>query len=293
MIQKRNFSTLTAAGFATAALALSAITPISSMGAVFFETFDYPSPPTVGTDAANLNGSNFQEGSWSGTLPAGIASPAAPELIDQQQGSIHLDRPTANAFIRGDFARPLPLEGTQINYDFALSRTQGNHNKDIELVGLDAGGNEAFRLVMSADNTAAQNDARRLGYYADGTSTITWDLPGAAEGNNYIAGGTGGAYSPNFGAISVNLTPAGYTVGYTRATSFVSSVIPYREATGDLTAIQFHFLGGGNNGIRSGFFLDNIYAGAKQVPEPSTAAMLIFGVIGLRYSRKLMQKKQG
>ena len=90
----------------------------------------------------------------------------------------------------------------------------------------------------------------------------------------------------------MNLTPAGFSIGYNRATSFVSTIIPYREAAGDLTAIQFDFQGSTNNGQNSGFFLDNIYAGAKQVPEPSTAAMLIFGIIGLRYSRKLMQKKQ-
>ena len=286
MMQKRNFTERAATGIAAATLMLAAST---SQAAVFFETFDYPAPPVVGTDAANLNGSNFQEGAWSGTLPPGQSSPAAPELIDQQQGSIHIDRATADAFIRGNFARPLPQEGTQINYDFALSRTIGDHDKDVELVGLDAGGNEAFRLVMSADNNGA-GDVRRIGYYADGTPTITWDLPGAAEPNGYIAGGTGGAYNPNFGSISVNLTPAGFTIGYNRATSFVSSVIPYREAAGDLTAIEFHFQGSTNNNDNSGFFLDNIYAGAKQVPEPSTAALLIFGVIGLRYGRKFVKK---
>ena len=132
MMQKRNFTELAATGITAATLMLAAST---SQAAVFFETFDYPAPPTVGTDAANLNGSNFQEGSWSGTLPPGVSSPGAPELILQQQGSIHIDRPNADAFIRGDFARPLPLEGTQINYDFALSRTQGDHNKDVELGG--------------------------------------------------------------------------------------------------------------------------------------------------------------
>ena len=262
----------------------------ASMAAVFFETFDYGAvKPTVGTDAANLNGSFFQEGTWatsSPALPGASNSPASPELIDVQQGSIHVDRPDADAFIRGDFARPMGLDGTVVDFDFALSRTAGNHLKDVEVVGLDAGGNEAFRLVMSADNTAAQNDARRVGYYTGGGTLLNWDIPDAGDANGDIAPGTGGPYSPAFSSIGLRFSPDGYTIGFARANSYRFFLISYNEATGDLVAIEFHFQGDPTGNNNSGFFLDNIYAGARLVPEPSTATLLILGVIGVRYGRK-------
>ena len=266
----------------------------SAQAAVFLETFDYnPTPPTVGTDASNMNGSVGQRGTWSNaSLPTGASSPAAPELVDFQQGVARIDRPTADSFIRGNFTRPLPLDGTQVNWDFAFSRTVSDHRKDVAVVGLDAGGNEAFRLVMSAgnNNTSIPGQVRRLGYYTNDGATLNWDFPGASDSNGDIAGGTGNNFSPNFSAMTVNLSPAGYSVGFKRANIWNSSLLPYNSTAGDLVAIEFEFQGSPtSNQDRSGFFIDNLYAGARSVPEPSTATLLLLGVVGVRYGRRFLK----
>ena len=279
--------------FAFATTLIIIATAVSARAAVFNEYFDYSSTPTVGTDAANMNGSQGQVGTWSNaSLPTAANSPAAPELVSFQQQIALIDRPTADAFIRGNFARPLPLNGTQVNYDFGLSRTITDHRKDVEMVGLDASGNEAFRLVMSAgnNNSLIPGEVRRLGYYTGAGATLNWDFPGASDSNNDIGPGTAGSFPPSWSRIVLNLETDGYTVSHARATSWTSAVLPYNEAAGDLVAIQFEFQGApGSLDDRSGFFIDNLYAGAKSVPEPSTATLLLLGVVGVRYGRKFLK----
>jgi hypothetical protein len=276
-------------------IAASLFAAVPTFGAVFFETFDYyGAPPVINNDATNLNGSKFQVGSWSGgatgggPLPDGQSSAYAPQVIESQEGSIIFDRPQADAFIRADFSRPLIKDGTQFDFDVALSRAIGNHNKDVEIVGLDASDNEAFRLVVSADSTTT-GERYRLGYYQESGGALSWDFPGAADADVDISPGTGGGYNPSFSTVSVGFSPAGYTVSFARSNAWVSDPLGFYEAVGDLVAVEFRLQGSTNNGLNSGIFFDNLYAGAKQVPEPSTTALLLIGVLGLRYGRKLFR----
>jgi hypothetical protein len=268
----------------------------NASAAVFFETFDYyGAPPVIGTDAANLNGSKFQVGSWSGTLPAGHGSaPGSPEVVRLQQGSIEIDRPVADAFIRGDFSRPMVKDGTQLNFDYATARAGNTNGKDVDIVGLDASGNEAFHFVMGADNNGGGPTAiRRMGFYTDNNATFSLAFPDATPANGDLSPATGNSYNPDFARIGLIFTPAGYSVSFARANAWSSSIIPYNNAAvGDITAIEFRFQGDpSDTNEQSGFFIDNFYAGAKQVPEPSTATLLLVGVLGLRYGRKLFRPK--
>ncbi|MCA9249187.1 MAG: PEP-CTERM sorting domain-containing protein [Planctomycetales bacterium] len=279
----------------TAVIAFASLSLLASSAAAgslktaFYTDFTYTVAPTVGLDAANMNGANGQIGLWSGTIPVSDTGDADPELITfplhAGSGSNVMlnDRPASGTgTITANLSSAIKLQDSSVSFDFGLRRSVSGHTKDIAIVGFDSFGTEAFHVVMSAD-TSGGGDSRRVGAVTNAGATTTWDLPGAADADNDLAGSS---TNPELSSVTLDLTDLGYTIGYSRGgIAYTTSLIAFNESPLDLARIDFIGNGGGT-GVSSGFFLDNFSVVA--VPEPSTALLLGLGLaaLGLRRGRR-------
>jgi|GEM_PF-6960086 len=270
---------------------------------VFHSSFEYSGgDPTVGTDAANLNGADGQIGTFMGTIPVGAGGDFAPELIgfsaNPQEGTsanrgqlAFIDRPSTDGSFTASLAETIELTDAMVSLDLGTRRTQGNHDKDYSVVGLDSAGNEAFNLLVST-HSGTSTERERLAVITDGGATTTYDLIGTFGGVGTDANGD----MPNIGApgfgeedianIILNLSEEDYTISFTRDDlAYVTGAIPYNsDLVSDLAAIDFRFLGGGSDAARAGFILDNLIVEGflpPVVPEPSTFALAALGLLGL------------
>ena len=247
----------------TLALVLTGIIFIAkSAGEVVFSTgFDYPAgSPTVGLDAANLDGADGQIGAWTGALPAGTNGDGGAEVVTIVTTSgagggdqmLRADRGTAPFTLVANLDQSVPLAGSTVSFDYATRRTDGGHAKDNHIVGFDSEGNESFHLIVSAKSDGA-GDTGRLGYLSEGG--IQWDLPtvnGAdADGDfSYFFGSTDhGA----IGSIALQLSETGFTVQFDNGDdAYTTSALAYNGSPMGLSRIEF------TGQSPSGFWLDNI-----------------------------------
>jgi hypothetical protein len=222
----------------------------------FYTGFEYAGgAPTVGTDAADLNGADAQAGSFSGTIPNSLMS-----FTTANGGNLlsdgHSDGAgaTADWKFRAMLSTPVELDGATVSFDYGTRRIQANHNKDNFIVGYDLNSNEVFRLVVSADTTTV-GSSKRLGY-VDAADATTWDLPGAADADDDVPF----ASSAVNRTISLSLSATGFTIALSEAGGadiYTSSEIAFNGGS-DLAYLEFEGQGGGDDTFRSGFYLDDV-----------------------------------
>jgi len=253
---------------------------------VFQSGFEYAAgEPTVGTDAANLNFADGQIGEFFGTIPTGAGGQFAPELMGFENNPnggrlLLVDRPTANGAFSAVLTKEIPTDGATVSFDVGTRRTGGgNRNKDYDIVGFDSGGNESFhlRVITKSANGAPET---RLAVVSGG-GTETFDLPtvaGADGDGDLLNTGAPPFTADDIANIALQLTDSGYTIDFTRDTiSYTTDLLSFNDSTDMLERIEFQFAGGGSNGARTGFILDNLVVTA--VPEPASVA--IWSLIGL------------
>ena len=280
-------------------LTLSTLTLISGAAlgqrkTVFQTSFEYGSfdaEPAV-FEPADLDGADDQVGSWSGDeLPDAVGGDIniPPEasigfVNNPYDGgrAMLLDRPGPN-FDEENFVGSLDanlsdsvlLLGAQVSFEIGTRRTNGNNNKDWDIVGLGSDGSESFRLRVGTNN----NGGERLGYVSDGS--VVFDLPtvvGEDRANDLNNTGYNrnleGPYADVFGGpaaaaefpfVQLSLGAEGYTVELAHqelntsdeANAYKTAVLPYNGDAMDLATIQFTYNGNSNTGINTGWFLDN------------------------------------
>jgi hypothetical protein len=254
---------------------------------VFQSGFEYSGGnPVVGTNSGNLNFADGQIGEFfdmAGSLPAGAGGDFAPELIgfaaNPNGGQLlYLDRPNADGILRADLTKEISTAGARVSFDIGTRRTQGNRNKDYDIVGFDTAGNESFHLRVIAESSGTPST--RLAVITGGGATETFDLPGTADDSNGDLSNIG---APPFTVddianIALELTDSDYTISFMRDDiAYLTGPIAFNESTDMLARIEFQFQGGGNDGLRTGFILDNLTVVAA--PEPTTLA--IWSLLGL------------
>lgn len=269
----------------------------SSAIVVFQSGFEYaaePSSATIGNDAANLNGAIGQVGTFSGAIPNGAGGQFAPNLMGFENNPnggrlLWVDRPVSDGTFNANLDRDMTFTlGGSVSFDLGTRRTQGNNNKDYFITGFDDANNESFRLRVRARSN--NNNQERLNAVVNGGTLITdfTIVSGNEDGPNDLPN-TGG---PPFTAddlanIKLNLTSSGYNIEFMRGNLFyITDELAYNGSASSLDRIEFTFAGGGNDGLRSGYILDNLVVEAI-TPEPTTALLALFGVsaMGLRRRR--------
>ena len=237
----------------------------ASAEVTFSTGFQYSNgAPTVGQDAANLNGADGQVGSWSGILPSGTSGDGGSELatIGTTTGSnggaqlLRLDRGTAGFTIVAEFAEPIQLDGASFTFDYATRRTIGSHDRDNHIIGYDAAGEEAFHLIASAKSFGA-GEATRLGYMASGLAQFDLPTVSGDDSNNDLSffNGDTDRWPNGIGTIEVQLTSTGYAIVFDNGdNTYTTTELPYNGSATQLTRVEFS---GSNN---SGLWLDNIVA---------------------------------
>ncbi len=276
---------------------LIAATPLKASTVVFQTGFQYETPPTVGTDAANLNGATGQVGTWSGTVPDG--SMTFPATL-YAAGALRFDTSTGGTGVshsyRATTTAVAPLTGSTVAFDFAFHRTQFNNNaKDFQLIGFDASNNQIFNITASAQADAGasggtiDND-RRWFATTNGTTALfaapnVQDLPGASDSFNDIL------QQGNLGTMTLTLEAAGYTMNWMRnktvgegggVIDWTTDAIAYNSvAPGALSYITFN-----QNAVATaaGHAIDNVVI--TSIPEPAAALLGSLGCLALLRRRR-------
>jgi hypothetical protein len=220
---------------------------------VFKSGFEYAGgAPTVGTDAAHLNGAEDQIGAWSGSIEEVMS------FTDTAGGSLLADgnsqynasgRPATSAFtFRATLSQSIALDAGSVSFDYGTRRVASSDEKDNQIIGYDSNGSEVFHLVVSANT-----EVLRLGY--DAGAGAVFDLPGTDEDAVDELPKT--SAGPN-GFITLTLSDAGYTISLDNgSTTYTSSEIAFTGGA-DLAYLEFTGQGGADDNYRSGFYLDNL-----------------------------------
>lgn len=242
--------------------------PVEGGLAFTFSTgFEYiDGAPIVGTDAANLNGADDQIGRWSGTVPTAIDSVGGTEFLSfgDSFGDQFLaaDRPGEPASFDAKFSNPVTLEYGRVSFEVGIGRTIGTQEKDLQIVGLDSLGEEAFHLVLSArTNTTTRG---RIGVLTtDDPENVLFDLPTAIGEDSpgaltFFNGGQANATAN----VAITLAEDGYVLTFSKEeVIYVTQKLAFNGAPLDLTSIRFIVPGSPDNGnVRGGLWLNDIEA---------------------------------
>ena len=252
---------------------------------VFQNGFEYSGGfPTVGLDAANLNGADDQVGSFSGIVPEADLSGGlldgeniTPKDIAGDTFAL-VDRPLEPHVITAEFASPIAVNGSIISFQYATRRT-GSHEKDVSFVGVDEAGREVFHLIVSAQSDPP--DGERLGFLGpeengiDPEASFEFDLVTGQDGHGDFnnVGANPGANAVS--SVKVFLSAQGYVVNFTRngRTGYRTAVLPYRTIASNVVKLEIRVNGGGT-GISSGFYINDIIV--EKVGSLSQGAGLVF-----------------
>ena len=281
---------------------------LAAQGVAFRTRFEYTggvsAEPTIGLDAANLNGANGQIGTFSGDLPFGDGNNPDPQFMglqthggpNQSSRILLADRPLADGSFFANLVAPISVDRAKVSVEVGTRRSAGDlqtaHEKDYDIVGLDGSGNESFRLRVSAHSGDLTGEVARLGVVSDNGSTVTWDLP-TVVGDDADGDLTSDRFRRgNIAAIDLKLESDGFTVmfenfrvnnaGDDLSNSYTTAKLPYNGPATELSRIEFTYAGAflvngidqdDDSSFQSGYALDNIVVG---VPEPVAGALVVF-----------------
>jgi len=272
----------------------------------FFTSFEFGSfgdEPEGIFAPSDINGADDQIGDWIGNdIPDAVGG----DIVDppeQATGFVNnpyggrmlvVDRPGGDLDTGEDFqgifgaelTDPILLLGAEVSFEMGVRRTNGNNNKDYDIVGRGSDGSESFRVRVGTNN----NSGERLGYVTNDGADVVFDLPtvsgddGVADLNNtgynrnlegpyadVLGGINPGAELP---FINISLSQAGYVISLAHdeanttaeANAYVSETLPYNGNATDLAVVEFEYAGAGATGRNSGWFLDNVtIAGFEEI----------------------------
>ncbi len=301
-VKKLSFYVLVVAAFVGAG-----IQPATSQ-VVFNTGFEYSGgEPTIGFDAANLNGADGQIGTFSGTLPFGNGDHSTDLMGFEDNGGpnnfsrlLEVDRPLESGFFTAELSQTIPLEGARVSFEVGTRRSAGTtgieHVKDYDIIGLDGAGNESFHVRVSAHSGDLTGEVQRLGVLSNSGATLEWDLPTLvgddADGD---LDNTGGSHNRGFNAaVNLILGANGFQIDFENfftsnrnptPNAYLTDVLPYNESATELAEVRFTFAGGidpsdpSSTSFQSGYALDNIKV--ELIPEPSSAALALFAAVAL------------
>ena len=284
-----------------AALMLFSSSVVAQRETQFFSNFEYGSfddEPFDVISPGDLNGAEGQVGEWGGEdLPATSGGDILPNLTGNDQdvaGLVNdpydggrillLDRPSGNidtgedfkGFIEAQLAEPILLLGAEISFELGTRRTNGNHNKDYDIVGRGSDGSESFRLRVGTNN----NGGERLGYvvgeeeFFDLETVIGDDRPADLNNTGYnanlagpypdVLGGPG--TGAEFAAIKLSLSQSGFVIDLAHneantsvdANAYTSATLPFNGDATDLAVVEFGYSASSATGRNSGWFLDDV-----------------------------------
>lgn len=267
-----------------AAALLSGGSLLTAQDTVFSTGFEYADPPVV-FEPSELNGAEGQIGEWSGDeFPLGqgdilfegdavgiLPSPYGGTLMlfDRPSGDLDTAEDVTGSYF-ADFAMPVGLLGAEVSFAVGTRRTQGNNEKDYDIIGRDSNGVETFHLRVGTNN----NGGERLGVVSDDGATLVFDLPttiGEDQGGDLDnTGGFNLENGPGFGAeianVIVRLGEEGFVIDFSypeeatspNANAYRTGLLPYNGDGVDLAQLEFTYEGSTANGRNSGYVLDNI-----------------------------------
>jgi hypothetical protein len=236
---------------------------------VFQSGFEYAEGfPTVGLDAANLNGADEQVGRFSGTVPeadvsGGLQDGESITAKDVGGDTFALvDRPLEPHVITAEFAFPIPVAGLIVSFQYATRRT-GNHPKDVSFVGVDKDGNEVFHVIVAAKSDPP--DGERLGFLGpevdgfDPDATFDFDLVSGEDGHGDFNNVGANPGVNGISDVKVFLFAQGYVLNYARPgrAGYRTTSLPYRSEASSVVKLEIR-VNGGATGVSSGFFLDDL-----------------------------------
>lgn len=287
---------------------------------VFDSGFEYSGgEPTVGTDAANLNGADGQIGTFSGTLPIGDGSNPGIELMgfDDHGGPnpnnsriLFVDRAVADGSFFANLASTIPVDNANVSFELGTRRSSGTkgrqHVKDYDIIGWDGSGNESFHLRISAnsedDDPVDTVGARmRVGNVSDAGGTVTWDLPTVVGADaDFDMENTGGSFNRgHIATFNLSLGDTGYVLDWENFSTrmdpnaYTTAELPYNGPATELAKIEITFQGAfeangvdqtDDNSFRSGYALDNLRVAL--VPEPHSVALALMATAGMFLRRR-------
>lgn len=291
------------------ATAFGVLCSMTNAQTVVFNTgFEYSGgEPTIGMDAANLNGADGQIGTFSGTLPFGNGDHSTDLMGFEDNGGpnnfsrlLEVDRPLADGFFTAELSQTIPVDGARVSFEVGTRRSAGTagieHVKDYDIIGLDGAGNESFHVRVSAHSGDLAGEVQRLGVLSNGGATLTWDLPTIvgddADGD---LDSTGGGHNRGYNAaVELILGATGYQIDFENfftsnrnptPNAYLTDVLPYNESATELAEVRFTFAGGidpndpGSTSLQSGYALDNIRVAL--VPEPNTVVLALIATLGI------------
>ena len=238
---------------------------LTAQDTVFFTDFDLGEGFTI-LEVAELNDADDQVGTWTGEdFPVGDGSghftPDSAGIEANPHGGelLFIDRPIADHTMFANLTEPIGTLGASVSFIAGTRRTGGAGAKDYDVFGLDADGNESFRVRVGADGST-----ERLGFVLG--EDVVFDLP-TSIGNDAPDDiqNTGG---PAFGTgddiveITVKLSSDGYFVDLVNlngSNSYTTELLPYNGEATEIAQVGFFYQGDETNtNFQSGFFLDTI-----------------------------------
>ena len=237
------------------------------LATTFSSGFEYTEgAPVVGTDAANLNSADDQIGRWSGTVPLAIDGFGGTEFLSfgDALGDQFLvaDRPGEVASFDAKFSSPVTLEFGRVSFEIGVGRTIGTQTKDLEIVGLDSLGEEAFHLVISA--RSGNTTRGRIGVLtADDPGNVLFDLPTViGEDSPGALPFFSGVQENASGRVAITLAEDGYVLTFSKEeVIYVTQKLAFNGAPVDLTSIRFTVPGSPDDGnLRGGLWLNDVNA---------------------------------
>lgn len=229
-----------------------------------FPVFEISELNEEGGRVGEWSGDDFQTGdpsSFFATADCGETCDSTGVVENPHDGTMmFFDRPNIAATHLMNLTESIGLPGATFSVTVGTRRTGGGANepKSYDFFGLDADGNESFRIKILADGAT-----ERLGYVAEGQ--VVKDLP-TVEGEDMAddianTGGPPFAVGDDFALISVHMGSTGYTVEYENlngSNAYATGALPYNGSAESLAQVGLSYTGSlTDTNQQAGFFIDD------------------------------------
>lgn len=257
----------------------------------YFSTgFEFSIEPEGLIEAVDINGATGQVGLWSGddfpeaaadgAFAGGFIGGESIGFVDNPHGGrmLMLDRPLDDAVHFMNLSQTISTNGASVSFTTGLGKTGIGGGADYDLFGLDAAGNESFRIRIGANS-----DTQRLGYVNSGGSPV-FDLPtvsGVDNANDLSAASQPLAVGDDLANITLSLGSDGYSVDFrslNASARYTTDLLPYSGNATQLSRVGLEYNGDESFGIaQSSFYLDNVLVSDGAEPELDSLSGFVNG----------------